>query len=300
MIVTIFLILMLLAGVIAMIAGGILRKLSVFFGGLAAAILAVIITLGIMATPVGAYDVGVVSSYGKLQSPLGPGMHWVPPWKDVTLWDSSVWTVTYGRDTNQSHSDHCLLVKIGGQQSVCLALQFTYQVRKGSAEKMWQKYRGDQNRMHELLVVKTLDQDLNQRLEKWSPITDLSHGKQPTVSPFAKQVTEDLKHQIGGDISVENLQIQYPIFDRQTQNRLDGLQTAVADTAIATQEKKTATQQAAAFKTLQQQLGTGQNAVVAQCISNVLVPALKQGKDLAGYPSCWPGGGSPAVVVPRG
>jgi hypothetical protein len=297
----IFLFLVLLVGAGCVVAGAVMKSWPWAGGGVAGVLIGGILWLAVMATPVGAYDVGVVTSYGKLEKPLGPGMHWVMPWKSVTLWDSSVWTVTYGRDQNQGHPDHCLLVKIGGQQTACLALQLTYQVRKGSAEKMWQKYRGSQNRMHELLVVKTLDQNLNIRLEKWSPITDLSHHIQPTLTPFAVQVTKDMKHQIGGDIAVESLQIQYPIYDRQTQNRLDGFATQKADTAIAEEAKKTAVAQAAAFRTLEARLGSGTNAVVAQCVNNVLIPALKQGRNLAGYPSCWPGAGSGStVVVPAG
>jgi hypothetical protein len=300
MFVAIFLLLLLLAGPACVAAGAIMRSLPWAGGGVIAVLLAVILGLAVMATPVGAYDVGVVTSYGKLQKPLGPGMHWVMPWKSVTLWDSSVWTVTYGRDRDQSKPDHCLLVKIGGQQSACLALQLTYQVRKGSAEKMWQKYRGSQQRMHELLVVKTLDQDLNQRLENWFPVQEVSEGRAAAVSPFAKLVTGDMKHQIGGDIKVESLQIQYPLLDQQTQGRLDSIQTQRADTAIAIEARKTAIQQAAAFRTLEARVGSGTNAVVAQCINNVLIPALKQGRNLAGYPSCWPGGGNGTVVVPAG
>jgi len=295
-----FLLLLLLGGAVCAVAGALMRSLPWGGGGIIAILLGVIIGLAVTAKPVGAYDVGVVTSYGRLEQPLGPGMHWVMPWKNVTLWDSSVWTVTYGRDQDQSHPDHCLLVKIGGQQSACLALQLTYQVRKGSAEKMWQRYRGSQQRMHELLVVKTLDQDLNVRLEGWFPVQEVSAGKAAAVSPFATQVTSDLRHQIGSDIRVESLQIQYPILDRQTQSRLDSIQTQRADTAIAIEAKKTAIEQAAAFRTLEARVGSGTNAVVAQCVNNVLIPALKQGKSLAGYPSCWPGGGNGTVVVPAG
>ena len=296
---TIALLLLLAGGLICVAVGAALKIAGLAGGGVIAALLGLIIGVFVMATPVGAYDVGVVQSFGKLEKPLGPGMHWIAPWKSVTLWDSSVWTVVYGRDRDQSKADHCLLVKIGGQQSACLALQFTYQVRKASAEKMWQKYRGSQQRMHELLVVKTLDQDLNVRLENWFPVQEVAAGKPAAVSPFATLVTDDMRHQIGGDIKVESLQIQYALLDPQTQNRLDALQTQRADTSISAEAIRTAQKQAAAFRTLQAQLGSGVNAVAAQCLDRVMVPALKQGRNLAGWPSCWPGsGGGSTVVVP--
>ena len=277
-------------------------------GGISAVFLFAFALIAVFGTlvSVGPSDVGVETSFGKTVGDLGPGLHFVWPWVGVTNWDHSVKIVSYGRDTNQSHPNHCLLVKIGGQQSACITLTFAYQVKPQASDALFKAYRGDQNRMHDYLVVRTLDNDINRRLEVFSPITAAVAGnaKAEALSPYAREIENDLRHLVGGSISIpkQALVIPYVSYDGGTQDRLNQIQTAKADTVIANQQKLTALAQAAAYKTLQHQLGSGgANVIAAQCVNQVMEPMIKRGQNPAGV-QCWPGGsGSQGVItIPGG
>lgn len=275
-------------------------------GGLATMVIAGIIAFacifGSMVATVGTSDVGIETAFGKTITDLPPGFHLTAPWANVTNWDGSVQSVTYGRNTDQSKPDHCLLVRIGGQQSACLALTFTYRVRDGAADALFKAYRGSQSAMNSLLVVRTVDTDLNTLLETFSPIQAMATGNSgaAALSPYAAKVISDIQSQIGTDIIPLSLSLPYVVYDPSTTARLNAFQTQIADTLIAVEAEKTAIAQAAAIKTLQSQLGASSAAVVAdQCIINVMTPLAKAGISPAGI-GCWPGGaGSSTVVIPK-
>jgi regulator of protease activity HflC (stomatin/prohibitin superfamily) len=293
-----------LAGIITCVAGLITDETAAVILGPVVAVLAALGFLLSGVNSVGPSDVGVMSSYGKMTGDLNPGFHWEPPWVTVTNWDDSTWTVSYGRSTNQSAPDHCLMVRIGGGQSACLTLTFAYKVRPSASDALYRAYRGSQSRMADLLVQRTLDSDLNSRLENYSPIEALAKGgakatAAAALSPYAREIESDLQHLIGNDVVIQPhaLVIPYVAFDSQTQARLNRFQASIADTFIAQQNEKTAVAQAAAARTLHSQISNDPNVVAYYCMSNIAEQMVKQGMNPSGF-QCWPGGGGSTVVVP--
>lgn len=281
---------------------------GLIIGTVAWALAALVLIFASVAT-VGTSDVGVETAFGKTVGDLSPGFHLKPPWVSVTGWDDSVQIVSYGRDQNQTHPDHCLLVRIGGGQSACLTLTFAYQVKPSASDALFKAYRGDQARMHDYLIVRTLDSDLNSRLESYSPIEALAtcsqHGKTcknaAALSPVARLVETDLMHLIGGDVTIKPhaLVIPYVAYDSQTQGRLNRYQASIADTFIAGQNVITAGKQALAAKELHAQISNDPTVVAYTCMTNIAEQMVKQGMNPAGF-SCWPGsGGGSTVVVPK-
>jgi regulator of protease activity HflC (stomatin/prohibitin superfamily) len=277
-----------------------------------AGLLAIIVLFFSSFASVGTSDVGVETAFGKTVGDLSPGPHLKPPWDNVTAWDDSVQVVSYGRDQNQNKPDHCLLVRIGGGQSACLTLTFAYQVKPSASDALFKAYRGNQARMNDYLIVRTLDSDLNSRLETYSPIEALAKvGTGPgaaaksqaaaALSPIARLVETDLGHLIGGDIIVRPhaLVIPYVAFDPQTQARLNRYQASIADTFIAAQNIQTASKQAAAAKILHSQISNDPNVVAYFCMANIAEAMVKQNMNPAGF-NCWQGGGGGStVVVPK-
>lgn len=272
--------------------------------GAVALILDLVIFLFLGFTSVGPSDVGIVTSFGHLDGDLTPGLHFVAPWKNVTIWDHSVRTISYGRNPNQSAPDHCLQVRIGGQQSACLALTFQYRVVPGSADRLFKLYR-TQGNMEANLVTTALDQAVYTQLKTFSPIQAVAAGNASgaSLAPYEPLITQQITTEIGNVIQIVRLFIPYPQYDPQTTNRLNAIQTQIADTLIARQAVLTAIQQAKAIAILQKQLSASANssAVVANlCYTNVVVPMIKQGMNPAGV-SCWPdSGGGSTVVIPAG
>lgn len=265
-----------------------------FLGGIIAAVLGVLIFIFSSLNTVGTSDVGIVTAFGKTTGDLAPGIHWVAPWDGVTTWDGSVQTVTYPRGRG------CLMVHIGGQQSACLAVTFQYQVRDGAADALFKQYRTQAN-MNDKLVIRSLDQAINTQLQTFSPIQSMANGNTNGASlvPYEAKIIAQMKGDMGKYIRVESLFIPYAQYDPQTASRLNAYQTQYADTLIAQEAEKTALAQAAAYKTLQHQLGSNSaNVVAAQCFNNVMVPLVKNGQVPSGI-NCWPGSGASTVVVPK-
>lgn len=249
-----------------------------------------------MYTPIGSSDIGVVTSYGKPAGDLTPGVHWLEPWKNVTVWDGSVQTISYSRN-------NCLNVKIGGGQTACLVLTFTYRVLGSAVDSLFIKYR-TQSAMNDLLVTRELDQAINTQLQNYSPITEVAAGsKNPTsMVPFIQPILNQMTAEIGDDISMtpQSLVMPYVTFDDQTTNRLNAYQTQKVDTLIAQEAENTANMQAAALDKLQSATAKDQNAIADWCFTNIMAPVVKAGGNPAGI-QCWPGGSSPNVVItPKG
>lgn len=309
MFITILIILLLAAAVVCVVAGLAIRKRTIersarrgeFNNGAVTAVvgaalgfIGVLLLIFNVFVTVGTSDVGVETAFGKTVGDLSPGIHLKAPWVAVTGWDGSVQTITYPRGKG------CLLVRIGGQQSACLTLTFTYQVQPGASDRLFKAYRGNQNRMQDVLVARTLDSDLNKTLELFSPIEAMAAGntRGAALSPYAAQTLTLMRSQIGSDIKVGSLFIPYAAYDPATQARLNAFQTQVADTLIAQQAIKTAQAQRTANQDLAASVANP-NVIAQQCVTNVLVPLVKAGLNPQGV-NCFAGsGGSATVVVPR-
>lgn len=240
---------------------------------------------------VGTSDVGIETAFGRTVGDLPPGFHLKAPWDSVTTWDGSVQTIDYPRGAG------CLQVRIGNQQSACVALTFQYQVRDGAADQLFRKYR-TQSVMTQRLVVTSLDQTVNNVLETYSPIEAAATGNTgaAALSPYAARVVDIMRQQIGSLVNVEKLFIPYATYDPQTTARLNALQTQRADTLIAQEAVKTAEQQKLANDKLAQSVANA-NVIANNCVNNVLIPIVKAGGTPSGI-SCWPGSGGSTVVVP--
>lgn len=278
--------------------------------GIAAIVAAVVGVLGIlvllfsMATTVGPSDIGVETAFGKTVGDLTPGFHLIPPQNSVAIWSGSVQTITYGRDTNQAKSDHCLLVRIGGQQSACLALTFQYQIRPNAADSLFRLYRSQGN-MNDKLVLRSLDQAANEQLANFSPVEAASACGTATVCPgeslvpFAHKITAQMRSDIGGNIVVRSLFIPYVAYDPTLTARLNSIQNQRADTIIANLQVLTNQKLAAANRALATSVSKDPNVIIANCVNQVLIPIVKAGQIPPPGLCNLTGGGSNTVVVPK-
>jgi regulator of protease activity HflC (stomatin/prohibitin superfamily) len=272
---------------------------AVLVGGVAA-VLFIIVALVSCTQQVGTSDVGVETAFGSTQGDLTPGLHVVAPWISVTTWDGSIQTITYGRDLDQSHPDHCLQVKIGGLQTACVAGTFQYQLRAGAADNMFRLYRTQPN-MNEFLVRRSFDQAVNSVLGNYNPIEAVAAGAKvgTALSPFANRVSAVMRQDIGADIKVKTVFLPYIAFDQSLTGRLNAFQAARADTLIAVQHEQTATAQATANNDLAKSVNNI-NVIAQECVTNVLEPLVKEGKNPAGVSCTGVSGGGSTVVVPAG
>lgn len=241
-------------------------------------------------TTIGPSDIGVITSFGKPAGDLTPGVHWLSPTANVTVWDNAVQDVTYTRQQP-------LQVHIGGQQTAYLAVTLQYQIKPGAIDQLFQKYRKQPN-MQQLLVTRSLDQAINDQLQNFSPIDAVAAGTSngDSLVPFQSLVKNQMISDIGQWIDVESVFMPYVSYDPETTARLNSLQTQKADTLIAAEAVRTAEQRAAALRDLQNQANLSTNAIAELCFQNVLEPIVKAGGNPAGI-QCWPGGSAANVVI---
>jgi hypothetical protein len=292
-----------IAGVLAIVFPGLLKsKPGTIRGvGIAAVVLAFLLfaVSGLKSVPV--KNIGVPQAFGAVTgSAFGPGIHetW-QPWLHLTDVDETVQTITFEGCHGPycaipgEQQGNCLEVRIGGQQTACADITIQVRIRPSAADGLFNDYanQGDlMTTIKDAVVVRELRQVVNQVLGDYNPITDqqaLASNSNATsqFSTFASAVETQMRLDIGNRIEVQNLLMPLLRYDSTTQKRLNAIQQAYADDAIAKEQRQVSLDQAAAYRNL----GTPSvNALVSQCLSDLknLVGQLP-----AGF-QCFPGANS--------
>jgi regulator of protease activity HflC (stomatin/prohibitin superfamily) len=240
---------------------------------------------GLKSVPV--KNIGVAQAFGAVESGYySPGIHetWTP-WLHVTDIDETVQTTTY-------EGNNCLTVRIGGQQTACADITIQWKVLPSAAGSLFSDYANSGNLMTtvtDAVVVRELKQTVNQVLGDYNPITDVQSvtGADNATSQFTgfgPAILSDMRADIGNRIDVLTVLLPYIHYDASVEAKLEAIQQAFANFAIAQENVKVSQQQALAYQ------GLG-NPTVAQLISE----CLSNLKDETGLPagfSCFPGSNS--------
>lgn len=261
---------------------------------LAAAVLAVFFTLISSWTQIGTQNVGIVTSFGRPVGDVGNGLHFLPPWDQVTEMDNAIQTDTY-------YSGNCIPVRIADQQTACVNARIRWQMRQPAADKLFRNYRtSDGVRLS--LVTSELDVAMNQQFDGYDPIASLTttvplgQPGNPTVAQIAQRVFQQMRHEIGGQVQVYSVLIPLINYDNTVQSRLNSVLTQKANTDIALQAVKTAQAQAQANRVLAASVSNDPNVLVSRCLDLLSEMVKSNMSPPAGF-SCWPGGSGAAVIA---
>ena len=104
------------------------------FSGLLGFLLAFVILGAACTTVVQAKTIGIVTSFGKVDRALEPGLNLKKPWEQVTDVDGTVKTMKYD-------GDNCLWVRIGDGSRSCVSLTIRYQAVPDQATTIYTDYR---------------------------------------------------------------------------------------------------------------------------------------------------------------
>lgn len=235
---------------------------------------------GLKSVPV--KNLGIPQTFGHVGAvSYTPGAHetWTP-WLHLTDIDETVQTTTFeGRN--------CLDVRIGGQQTACADLTIQWQVRPSAASKLFSQYanHGDlMTTIEDALVIRELKQVANQTLGDYNPIADqqalASNSTVPSqFSGFGPQILTAMRADIGADVDVRTILFPLIRYDAQTQSKLNAIQQAYANDAIAKENFNVNRDQAKAYA----ELGNpSMAALISECLNKQNLPAGFQ---------CFPGAG---------
>jgi regulator of protease activity HflC (stomatin/prohibitin superfamily) len=297
-----------IAGVLALAAGGLAKGTRAGYSGrqdsydysrpvrvIGAVALVIAFLLyvlgGLKSVPV--KNIGVPQAFGAVTGAVyEPGIHetWTP-WLHLADVNETVQTTTF----EQSNHD-CLSVRIGGQQQACADVTIQWQIKADAADGLFSDYANQGDLMTEItnaVVVRELKQVVNQVLGDYNPITDVqsvtnTNSSTSQFSQFGPQILTAMRADIGNRINVLTVLLPQLHYDATVEAKLNSIQQAYANYAIAQENVKVNQENAKAFV----KLGTPNvSQLIAQCLTDVKAA----GNLPAGF-SCFPGSGSGLAI----
>jgi SPFH domain/Band 7 family protein len=239
---------------------------------------------------VGTYDIGVTTSFGKVQSYVGPGAHWIAPWDNMSLMDESVQPI-----------DDSLTVRVAGQQTAQAEVKLRVQLVPSATDSLFKQYKGNTQNVITALVKPELNAAMNSVYDGYDPILPLSTGAKagtpdnPSTQQLSDAVKAKLTAAIGQQVMVNTLIVQPLKYDQTVENRINSVLAQTAKTDVAKQAEITAQAQAAANNTIQASLAKNPLVIANNCVNGLIDGQIT---NEPGF-SCWPGSGS-GVVIPSG
>lgn len=252
-----------------------------------------------------AKTVGVVTSFGKPIGTESSGLSVKLPWHKVTEVDGTIQTDEYRGE------DGCISVRIGDGSRSCVTLTNRWEIVDDKADVIYADYRSDDptKSLRDAVVSTQLKAAVQEVLAGYNPIGELEVVKgsnaaaaselnfAPDYGDLSQQVLEAMSDRSGSElIDIKDITISYVSLSDSTQRTIDDFIKAVGETRIAAQARNTATEQAAANRTIQASLeGNSEGVLVSRCI-DALNSAVEKDYALPAGFNCL-GSGS-AVVVP--
>ena len=249
-------------------------------------------------TIVPARNVGVVNTLGKAEGALDNGFHLVKPWSSIENVDATVQNINLSSDAH-----NCITVRLANQTTACVDVTVQWNIdQHANANELWQRYRGNNDdvvgNVGRNVVERELRRSLNVVFETYNPLSVLAQGDKPNVTTdqLATLALAEMKAHVDAGIVVDTLRISVVHFDDTTQQKLNGYAQALADTQIATQQKKTAEQQKAANDLLAAASSNDPGVKYQNCLNLIKDLAAKnQLQNLPQVFSC--GDGSTPVIL---
>lgn len=249
-------------------------------------------------TVVPARNVGIVNTFGKAEGALENGFHWVKPWSSIETIDATVQNINLSSDAH-----NCITIRLANQTTACVDVTVQWNIdQHANANELWQRYRGNNDdvvgNVGRNVVERELRRSLNVVFETYNPLSVLANGDKPNVSTddLANGALAEMKAHVDAGIVIDTLRISVVHFDDTTQQKLNGYAQALADTQIATQQKKTAEQQKAANDLLAAASSNDPGVKYQNCL-NLLKDLAAKGQLQNLPPTFNCGDGSTPVIV---
>jgi regulator of protease activity HflC (stomatin/prohibitin superfamily) len=221
-------------------------------------------------------SLGVVTSFGHVETTVGSGLHEMAPWSHVSVIDGTVQTST---PTTPGTSCHGVTVRIADAQTACVPVSIQYTVRKSGGAQLFREFNnGSGSLMSSIqnqLVDRRLDVDLNAAFENYSPITSINlenegipvgSARNPSVTQISDQVVSTLKSDLSGLVDLRDVLVSHIQYDSTVETQLQDVLKQVVATNVAKQAEQTAEAEAQAAKDLRSALDGDPLYLQSQCL----------------------------------
>lgn len=247
-------------------------------------------------------SVGIKVSLGKVQGTLQSGPHLVKPWVKVISFPSTIETTRLQGDGKADIDDGpCVTVRLGNQTTACVNATIQWHVNVNDSkgvDALYASYRSF-NHIEPNLVRPQVQHSLLAPFENYNPLAVLAaNGNLETpTKTLEDQGRTTLEQVLGNGISVTQYTINLVQYDAQTQDKINGYSSAVADTRIATQQEQTANARRAANDALNASQASTNPGVITQNCLDLTERLSKDGKSLPASWTCLGNGATPVVNV---
>jgi regulator of protease activity HflC (stomatin/prohibitin superfamily) len=195
------------------------KSIAMGVGSVLVVVLALFVLFTSMTT-VSARSVGVVTSMGKYQGTLTPGMHFTAPWANVEEFSTQVQYLDL--DGNKDHVN--VTYKGGGTGAINAVIR--WRIDSEDAKALWAKYRTF-DKVTEQLVNSSAKDSIAVVAGSYSPDVVRDGTKRREI---AEAVKNDLEKTIGNDgVNIDSVSIKGVEVSKDTKDAYDKIAKAEAD-----------------------------------------------------------------------
>lgn len=257
-------------------------------GGLAFIIFIVVLIFSCTVI-VGTRQVGIVTKWNK---PTGEtfdsGLHFVLPWTDVHEMDAAIQNDVYNGDKR-------IQVRLGNNSTALADVNIRWEIKQDAADELFQQYKTFDN-VRSNLIERNLRTALNEAFTKFDPLAGEPKPGDPPNATLGTVTADTLKlmrEKSGEQVNILDLSIPVIDYDDQTEQRINAINQARAQTTQAEQDAKTATQRRLAAEELSKQPVPDLKIAIAACVNKM----AESGQNL----NCFPIGANvvPTLAVPN-
>ena len=254
------------------------RTVGTIISGVAT-LIAVIILAFTTTVIVPARTVGVAVAFGKPVSVLENGFHFKAPWTKVEKFDLAIQNSTY-------NGDNSIEARLANSAKARVDASIQWQLKPNGMMDTFMDYR-EMDAIRAQLVDRNFRASLNEVMANHDPLANLNEDGEPSanLAALAADVKKIMEETLSEQIEVRSVTIPIINYDEATQGRIDQLQTEMANTRIAQQQKRTNTEISEGNKILE-------GSLTNQILTDKCIDAVE--KSGASPLGCFPG----AAAVP--
>lgn len=217
---------------------------------------------------VDAKTAGIGTDFGRPVVAYDNGFHWKPFWRSVHNLSAAIQTDNYVQNNKSADDDKCdtgVKVRLANQSVACANITVRWQIEQSAATDLYKNHK-DLDKIRDSLVTRNLTAIANDEFGTYDPLANIDDvakgvntGSKPgadanTLGTFAEHIRTKLQEQVGAQVKIWSVTVPIVDFDKQTEDKINLYQAAIADTRIAVQKEKTAQAEARANKTLSDSL----------------------------------------------
>jgi hypothetical protein len=249
---------MFILGIVVAVAGAGYAMYDRYGRGLATGVVAIVVGLfcayASTWTTVDARSVGVKTSFNKESGTLGPGFSHKAPWEDVEEWTTRNQVMRFaasgGEERDNYRAEPFVTVRIAGQAEAYVDLTVTFGVTEKSVTGLWAQHKTFDAAMRDFAVpqVTAAAGEVFDGHDPLARIRDPQSGnKDVGLDEWTRRLTAKLAPMYAArSVELVEARVTYVRYDKPTTDKLNALNTEIANTALAAQKVETAKKDAEA------------------------------------------------------